>query len=132
MSSKDEIHEPDFGTIIDTISILEGTVEPAYAPKLKSVRTSIEQVATIFKKLKSKLDNTSDQLNLDTQKISNALKMTHEDAQMIMELRSDLQKVCSLLEASKDREDKQRHIILNLKSHIESLTDQLNHMSEEK
>jgi len=71
-------------------------------------------------------------LATDSQKISNALKMTHEDAQMIMELRSDLQKVCSLLEGSKDREDKQRHIILNLKSHIEGLTDQLNHMSEEK
>jgi len=82
--------------------------------------------------LKSKLDTTTDQLATDSQKISNALKMTHEDAQMIMELRSDLQKVCSLLEGSKEREDKQRHIILNLKSHIESLTDQLNHMSEEK
>jgi len=111
---------------------LENNVEQAYAPKFKSLRQSVEQAATVFKKLKSKLDTTSQQLSHDSEKISNALKMTHEDAQMIMELRSDLQKVCSLLEASKDREDKQRHIILNLKSHIESLTDQLNHMSEEK
>ena len=86
----------------------------------------------MFKKLRTKLDSTSQQFNHDSDKISNALKMTHEDAQMIMELRSDLQKVCSLLEGSKDRDDKQRHIILNLMSHIESLTDQLNHLSEEK
>jgi len=29
MSSKDDIIEPDFGTIIDTIQSLEGNVEPA-------------------------------------------------------------------------------------------------------
>jgi len=51
---------------------------------------------------------------------------------MIMELRSDLTKVYGLLEQTKEKEDKQRHIILNLKSHIENLNEQLQQMSNEK
>jgi capsule polysaccharide export protein KpsE/RkpR len=57
--------------------------------------------------------------------------MTSEDAQMIMELRNDLTKVSGLLEQAKDKEDKQRHIILNLKSHIENLHEQLQQMSND-
>jgi len=61
-----------------------------------------------------------------------AIKTSNDDANMIVELRNDLTKVYSLFESSKEKEEKQRHIILNLKSHIENLNEQLHQMSNEK
>jgi len=58
--------------------------------------------------------------------------MTTEDGLMILDLRNDLTKVYTLLEQTKEKEEKQRHIILNLKSHIENLNEQLQQMSNEK
>lgn len=68
----------------------------------------------------------------DISKIDKTLKMTSEDAQMIMELRNDLTKVYNMLEQSKEKEEKQRHLILNLKAHIDTLKEQLHQMSTEK
>lgn len=54
------------------------------------------------------METTQASLSQDNLRIDKALKMTNEDATMILELRNDLTKVYSLLEQTKEKEEKQR------------------------